>query len=193
MTASWQSTEQSQTKGRDMKHSMCWLIGFASLGLAATVSEAPAQSPSVSIETEYLGTVEVQLDAPQAVGPILIFNVPGGTLKGPKINGTVVAPSGNWLNIMPDGSLRLDVRASLKTDDGELILVTYNGIIAPNKDATDRFNKGEDITSNDEYFLTAPRFTTASKKYDWLNKVQAVGKMVALQKDKLKYDLFLVR
>ena len=74
-----------------MKHSMYWLIGFASLGLAATVSEAPAQEPSVSIQTEYLGTLEVQLDAPQAVGPVLIFNVPGGTLKGPKINGTVVA------------------------------------------------------------------------------------------------------
>jgi hypothetical protein len=117
----------------------------------------------------------------------------GGTLKGPKINGTVVAPSGDWLNIMPDGSLRLDVRGSLKTDDGEFILVAYNGIIVPNKDATDRFNNGEVITSKDEYFLTAPRFTTASKKYDWLNKVQAVGKMVTLQKGKLKYDLFLVR
>jgi subtilisin-like proprotein convertase family protein len=176
-----------------MKHSMCWLIGFASLGLAATVSEAPAQEPSVSIQTEYLGTMEVQLDAPQAVGPVLIFNVPGGTLKGPKINGTVVAPSADWLNIMPDGSLRLDVRASLKTDDGEFILIAYNGIIASTKEVMDRFNKGEVITSNDEYFLTAPRFTTASKKYDWLNRVQAVGKMVMVQQGKLTYDLFVVR
>src|SRR5271155_5238244 len=136
-----------------MKHSMCWLIGLASLGLAATVSEAPAQSPSVSIETEYLGTMEVQLDDPQAVGPVLIVNVPGGTLKGPKISSTIVAPSGDWLNVMPDGTFRLDVRASLKTDDGEFILIASNGIVAPNKDATDRFNKGEIITSNDEYFL----------------------------------------
>jgi Protein of unknown function (DUF3237) len=176
-----------------MKHSMCWLIGFASLGLAATVSEAPAQEPSVSIQTEYLGTMEVQLDAPQAVGPVLIFNVPGGTLKGPKISGTVVAPSADWLNLMPDGSLRLDVRASLKTDDGEFILIAYNGIIAPTKEVMDRFNKGEVITSNDEYFLTAPRFTTASKKYDWLNRVQGVGKMVTVQQGKLTYDLFVVR
>ena len=176
-----------------MKRSMCWLIGFALLGLAAIVSEAPAQSPSVSIETEYLGTMEMQLDAPQAVGPQLIVNLPGGTLRGPKINGTLVAPSGDWLNVMPDGSLHLDFRESLKTDDGELILVAGNGIAAPNKDATDRFNKGEVIASNDEYFITAARFTTASKKYDWLNKVQAVGKMVALQKGKLKVDLFVVR
>jgi hypothetical protein len=169
------------------------LIGFALLGLAATVREAPAQSPSVSIETEYLGTVELQADAPQAVGPVLIVNVPGGTLKGPKINGTFVAPSGDWLNVMPDGSLRIDARSSVKTDDGEFILVAANGIIIPNKDAMDRFNKGEVITSNDEYFLIALRFTTASKKYDWLNKVQVVGKLVTFQKGKLKYDLFLVR
>jgi hypothetical protein len=175
-----------------MKRSICWLIGFTLLGLAATVSEAPAQSPSVSIETEYLGTMELQLDAPQAVGPVLIVNVAGGTLKGPKINGTLVAPSGDWLNVMPDGSLRMDVRESFKTDDGELILVVTNGKIVSNKDARDRFNKGEVITSNDEYFIGASLFTTASKKYDWLNKVQAVEKMVTFQKGKLKMDLFLV-
>ena len=114
-------------------------------------------------------------------------------MKGPKINGTVVPPSGDWLNVMPDGSFRLDVRASLKTDDGEFILIAYNGVLAPTKDVMDRFNKGEVIASNDVYFLTAPRFTTASKKYDWLNTVQAVGKMVTLQQGKLKYDLFLLR
>ena len=176
-----------------MKHSMYCLIGFASMGLAMTVSEAPAQSPSVSVQTEYLGTLEVQSDAPQAVGSILIVNVTGGTMKGPKINGTVVPPSGDWLNVMPDGSFRLDVRASLKTDDGEFILIAYNGILAPTKDVMDRLNKGEVIASNDLYFLTAPRFTTASKKYDWLNTVQAVGKMVTWQKGKLTYDLFVVR
>ena len=176
-----------------MKHQIGWLIVLSLLGLTATACEVSAQSPSVSIETDYLGTMDAQLDAPQAVGPVLIFNVTAGTFKGPKINGTFVAPSGDWLNIMPDGTLRLDVRASLKTDDGEFILVTYNGIIAADKDATDRFNKGEVVTSKDEYFITAPRFTTASKKYDWLNKVQAIGKMVALQQGKIKYDLFLVR
>src|SRR5262245_5947152 len=176
-----------------MKRSICWLIGFALLGLAVSGSEATAQSPSVWIETEYLGTVEVQLDAAQAVGPVRIINDTGGTLKGPKVNGTLVPPSGDWLNVMPDGSLRIDARNSFITDDGELIFVAASGIVVPNKDAMDRFNKGEVITSNDEYFLFTFRFTTASKKYDWLNKVQSVGKMVTFQKGKLKYDLFLVR
>ena len=74
-------------------------------------------------------------------------------------------------------------------------MIEYGGIVVPNKDATDRFNKGEVLTTKDyEYFITAPRFTAASKKYAWLNHVQAVGKMVSVQKTKMiKYDVFAVR
>jgi len=33
-----------------------------------------------------------------------------------------------------------------------------------------------------------------SKKYDWLNQIQAVGKMVSIQRGvKIKYDWFIVR
>src|ERR1700733_6077656 len=100
-----------------MKHSMYCLIGFASMGLAMTVSETPAQSPSHSVQTEYLGTLEVQRNATPAVRSILFVNGTRGRMKGSKINGTVVPPAGGWLNFMPDGSFRLDVRDSLKTDD----------------------------------------------------------------------------
>ena len=141
-------------------------------------------------------TFEAPLDpAFQPMGSRLVVNVPaGGTVHGPKINGTLIAPGGDWLYIMPDGSLRIDVRGTIKTDDAELILSEYGGIIVPIKEAMDRFNKGEVLTTKDyEYFITAPRFTTASKKYAWLNHVQAVGKMVSVQKTRIKYDLFAVR
>ena len=69
----------------------------------------------------------------------------------------------------------------------------YNGVIAATKEVMDRFSKGDVLTSKDEYFNSTPRFTTASKKYDWLNKVQAVAKMVTVQQKQLKYDLFVVR
>jgi Protein of unknown function (DUF3237) len=82
----------------------------------------------VSVATEYLATVEAPLEPAQSAGSRVIVNVPpGGTVRGPKINGTLIAPAGDWLTVMPDGSLRLDVRATIKTDDGEIILVTYSG------------------------------------------------------------------
>lgn len=82
-------------------------------------------------------------------------------------------PAGDWLTVLPDGSLRLDVRATIKTDDGEIILVTYSGAIAASKEVNDRLNNGEVLTFKDEYFITAPQFTTGSKKYDWLNQIQS--------------------
>ena len=54
---------------------------------------------------------------------------------------------------MPDGSLRLDVRATIKTDDGEIIMVTYSGAFAASKEVNDRFNNGEVLSSKDAYFI----------------------------------------
>lgn len=171
------------------------LIGLTVAAVIACGGESRGQTPTVSVETEYLATVEAPLEPAQSAGSRVIVNVPaGGTVRGPKINGTLIAPAGDWLTVLPDGSLRLDVRATLKTDDGEIILVTYSGAIAASKEVNDRFNNGEVLTSKDEYFITAPQFTTGSKKYDWLNQIQAVGKMVSIQRGvKIKYDWFIVR
>ena len=173
-----------------------WIISpIIAIGLLASAGESRGQTPTVSVETEYLATLEAPLEPAQSAGSRVIVNVPaGGTVRGPKINGTLVAPAGDWLTVMPDGSLRLDVRATIKTDDGEIILVIYSGAFAAGKEVNDRFNNGEAITSKDAYFITAPQFTTGSKKYEWLNQIQAVGKMISLQRGvKIKYDWFIVR
>src|SRR2546421_1478024 len=165
--------------------------------LAFSVSvSAQDVKPSVELRLEYLMTIDAKLGPGMLVGQRAIVNVPGGTIRGPSIKGEIMAPAGDWLYIMPDGSSRLDVRFTLKTDDNELILVEYGGIIAFTKEAQDRFGKGEVVTATDGYgyFITAPRFMTTSAKYAWLNHVQAVGKMVSLQRGvAIKYDVFVAR
>jgi hypothetical protein len=152
------------------------------------------QTPTVSVETEYLAAVEAPLEPSLSAGLRTITNVPGGTIRGPKINGTIIAPTGDWPIIMPDGSRRLDVRGTIKTDDGEIILVTYSGIIAASKEVMDRFVNGGVITSEEAYFITTPQFTTGSEKYGWLNRIQAIGKMVSVQRGvNIKCDVFIVR
>jgi hypothetical protein len=151
------------------------------------------------IETEYLMTYLAPLDAPIAVdGSLQIFNVrPGGWVKGPNINGMFVAPGGDWLRTMPSGVFRLDVRGSIRTDDGADIYVSYNGIIQYSAESAERLMKGELLTDKDiPYFVTAPTFQTSSQKYAWLNGVQAIGKMVELKAGEggyVKYDVFIVR
>ena len=58
-----------------------------------------------------------------------------------------------------------------------------NGVVLPTKDAMDRLNEGEVLSSKDAYFFTAPRFTTTSKTYNWLNTIQAVAKNGQLAAD----------
>src|SRR5262249_4500745 len=151
-------------------------LSVALLILVLIPSAGPAQElkATVEVRSEYLMTLDLPLDPPQFVGARRVVNVPaGGTVRGPRINGTVVAPAGDWLYPMSDGSLRLDVRLTIKTDDNELIFMEYGGVAAFPKDAADRLAKGEALTHADGYYLTAPRFMTASPKYAWLNHVQA--------------------
>jgi Protein of unknown function (DUF3237) len=124
-----------------------------------------------------LATLEAPLEPAQSAGSRVIVNVPaGGTVRGPKINGTIIPPAGDWLTVLPDGTLRLDVRATIKTDDGEIILVTYSGAFAASKEVNDRFINGEAITYKDAYFITAPQFTTGSKNMNGLIRSKPLGR-----------------
>jgi len=158
-----------------------------------------AMAQSTSIKTEYLMTYVAMLDPPYAVdNTLLIVNVqPGGWAKGPKISGTFIAPGGDWLRVMPSGALRLDVRATLKTDDGALIYISYNGIIQHSAESAEKLGKGELLTTRDiPYFITAPTFQTSSEKYAWLNSVQLASKLVEGKLGEggyVKYDVFVLR
>ena len=155
---------------------------------------------TTQINTEYLMTYQVLLDAPTPIdSSLMVINVKPteGWAKGPKISGTFQAPGADWLREMPSGALRLDVRAVLKTDDGALIYVTYNGIIQHSPESAEKMSQGEVLTANDiPYFVTAPTFQTSSPTYAWLNSVQAVGKMVEIKLGEggyVRYDTFIVR
>ena len=121
---------------------------------------------------------------------LLVVNVPsGGWVEGPRIKGTVLGPAGDWLRVMPSGVLRLDVRATIKTDD-ESIYTSYNGVIQCSKEQSDRLNKGEELKTEDVTF--SPTYETKSEKYARLNGVQAVEKMISV-KVHIRYDIFTVK
>jgi hypothetical protein len=73
----------------------------------------------------------------------------------------VQTPAGDWITNRPDGTYRLDVRMTLKTEDGAVILVTYNGI-------------GQ-TTNAGASLRIAPLFETGDPRYAWLTRLQAVG------------------
>ena len=62
---------------------------------------------------------------PRAGGNLTIITVMSGTFEGPKIRGRVLpVAGGDWVSVRDDGSMRLDVRIVLETDDGALVYMT---------------------------------------------------------------------
>lgn len=171
---------------------------FSGVLCALAFACTAAQAQTTAISTEYLMTLYAPLEAPQQIdGALSIYNVrEGGWVKGPKINGMLIAPGADWLRTMPGGSARLDVRASIKTEDGALVYITYSGVISHTPESMERLINGEPLKADDHYFITAPTFQTASEKYAWLNHVQCIGKMAEVKMGEgsfVKYDIFVVR
>jgi Protein of unknown function (DUF3237) len=156
------------------------------------------EHPLTQITTEYIMTLHCPLDPPQgASSDLQIFNAgPGGWVKGPAIRGEVIAPSGDWLRVMPGGARKLDVRLSIKADDGAIIFISYTGRTLAPAEAARRLEAGETLGPDQLYFVIAPTFETAAPTYGWLNEIVAVGKIVSLNRTHdrhVTYDIFAVR
>ena len=154
--------------------------------------------PTASIATEYLMTLHAPIaGAPQRIDETLtIFHSDSGTAEGPRIKGRILAPTGDWLRTMPGGSLRVDARTAIATDDGAQIYVQYGGVIAIAPADFARMAAGETLSTDEMHFVTAPLFQTGDDRYAWLNRTQAVGKAVALKGGDggyVRYELFAVR
>lgn len=134
------------------------------------------------VKTEFLFDISADLDQEQRVNVGItphstrqIIYVKGGTFEGPKIRGVVLPGGGDWLTVRPDGAAVLDVRVALRTDDGHIIYMYYRGISVTPPEVRERMLKGEVVDPSEYYFRTTPVFEVASEKYDWLNRIVAVG------------------
>lgn len=145
---------------------------------AATKSGDARRPPTL----EYLGTLRVETgtrttleNGPQ--GTRGIVDLVSGRFEGPRLKATLQAPAADWVTVRADGSAKLDVRLTLKTEDGAVILVTYNGIATPTDTGTS--------------LRSAPLFETGDARYAWLTRLQAVavGGRVGTT---ITYDLYFV-
>ncbi|HEV8696013.1 MAG TPA: DUF3237 domain-containing protein [Lysobacter sp.] len=171
------------------------LVALMGMVSGVSASDTPHAPP---IETEYLATLFAPLYPPQAANQNLLIFHPrgGGTLAG-RINGKLLPPGGDWVRVMPDGTMRIDVRLSAELDDGSVLYVTYGGVLRkPDEETWKRFLGGQKIEAPQWYYVITPNFETASKKYAWLNGVQAIGKFVSIQTGEeahVKFDIYEVK
>jgi hypothetical protein len=148
------------------------------------------------IRTAHLFTItlavgEIQNLGETPVGGRRVAVVEGGRFEGAKLKGTVLKGGSDWIIARSDGALQLDVRLTLKTDDGQLIGMTYRGYRHGPAEVIERLNRGETVDPASYYFRTAPVFETSSEKYGWLNRIVAVATGRRLPEGPV-YDVFEV-
>jgi hypothetical protein len=114
--------------------------------------------------------------------------IQGGSFEGERLSGEVITRN-DWQAVRTDSCIKLDVRLVLRTTDGELIVMTYTCLRAGPPSAIEKLDKGEPVDPASYYFRMNPMFETGSQKYDWMNRIIAVGTGVRLP-DGPVYSLF---
>ena len=120
-------------------------------------------------------------------GRRLIAYVQEGSIVGPRVHGRVLAGGGDWLLTRPDGVRELDVRTTLQTDDGALILMTFRGYWVVGG------TPGEHAAAEEDYFVVTPYFETSATQYAWLQQVVTIGLARRMPEGGFAYRIFAVR
>lgn len=128
---------------------------------------------------------------PTSLGTRMTFIVTEGRIDGPRLRGAVLPGGGDWLQVGSDQIGRVDVRATLRTDDDVLIHFETRGVIKIPPDGLERLAAGEALPFDATYVRTTPRFETSDERYAWLGEVVAVGYNV-LSPDHIDYRIYKV-
>lgn len=132
------------------------------------------------LRSRALFTLELRVSTVMKVGgpegsPRQVADVPGGSFKGERLRGAVLANGTDWQTLRGDGAIMLDARLVLKTHDDALIAMSYAGIRHGPPEVMARLARGEPVDSASYYFRISPVFATSDPRYEWLNRVVAVG------------------
>ncbi len=103
-----------------------------------------------------------------------IAPVTGGTFAGERLSGAVIGGA-DWVINRPDSVMVIDVRLTLKTDDGAMIYLTYQGRFLAAPEVMARFAKGAVLDPAEYSLAVVARFESGDERYRWLNDAVVVG------------------
>jgi hypothetical protein len=132
------------------------------LAAGSVITNEAAPSEEDKLQSAFLFDLVFEKGPANPAGNRVVVGIQGGTFEGPKLKGTIAAPSGDWIVARPDGSSVLDMRIVLQTDDEQKIYMACRGI-AYTPEGGSLFAR------------ILPMFETGAAKYAWLNNVVAAG------------------
>jgi hypothetical protein len=148
------------------------------------------------LKSEYLFTFKTGVTALHDIGPapaggLHIDLLGSGTFEGPRLKGEVLGGGMDMKRLKGDGSMGPNVRLVLRTDDGALIFMHYTGVRHGAPEVMARIAAGEVVDPGEYYLRNTPYFETSAPKYDWLNRIVAVG-VGRRMPDHAVYEIFQI-
>ncbi len=136
--------------------------------------------PIYPLQTTPIGVLTAVLESSHHLGATpagerKCVSVCGGTIEGARLTGRILSGGSDWAVTNAAGILELDVRLVIETDDGALINCQYTGMRHAPAEVMAKLAAGEAVSWRDMYFRIAPRFETSDPRYDWLNRILAIG------------------
>ncbi len=148
---------------------LAW-AGSAVFGDESVFIEHPSAPPVVA--TDPVLQLYVSLSDKVSIGPSddgqrYIVPITGGYFVGKDIAGEVMPGGADWQVVRSDGVKSITAIYSIRTDDGQVIVVDNRGITFTEDGAT--------------YKRTIPKFHAPVGKYDWLNKSLFTGTITSIK------------
>lgn len=146
------------------------LLHPVALGDETIFSKHPSAAPGV--DSEPVLELYVSLSDKVAIGPSddgerFIVPITGGYFVGKDIAGEVMSGGADWQVVRSDGVKTITAIYSIRTDDGQVIVVD---------------NRGMTFSEDGEtYKRTIPKFHAPVGKYDWLNKSLFTGTITSIR------------
>ena len=136
-----------------------------------------------TLESRHLFDLKLQLGAINTIGqtPVgnrVIGNLAGGAFEGERLRGRVLPSGGDWGLFMPDGTLSVDGRMCLETEEGALVYAIYTGRWRIHPDMLVKLADpvtAKSVQADDYYLRINFLFETTMEQYHWLNQIIAVG------------------
>ncbi|WP_313024430.1 DUF3237 domain-containing protein [Pseudomonas lopnurensis] len=137
----------------------------------------------MSINLTLLAIATLELETPTYIangprGTRVIAEIRNASWEGERLNAKQKGnAAADWALVGADGTLAIDVRTTLETDDGAIIFVSYEG-------------RAQMTQNGASPLIITPRFETGDDRYKWLNKVQAIGRGSRDEQGRLVYKIY---
>jgi hypothetical protein len=148
------------------------------------------------LETKYVFTITARIGPVTSAGDIghgvrRIIPIIGGEVRGPNVNGKLLAFGADFQIIRPNELIDLEAKYAFETDDGATVYVENRGIRFGPVELLQKLKRGEAVDPNLIYFRTVPKFETGHEKYRWLMEHIFVAS-AARQVDRVVIDVHMV-